>query len=81
MTEPALPVCSWIGEDPSDDEREIPCGKPATYYLETADGRRVYACREHLGHVRAEAPMGHVVHEIPVHHPNAPGPRSAVRVE
>ncbi len=81
MTEPALPTCSWVGEDPSNEEIEIPCGKPATYYLETADGRRVYTCLEHLSHAKMEAPTGHVVHEIPVHRHDAPSVRSAIRIE
>ncbi len=76
-----IPTCSWVGVTGDDDEEEIPCGKPAVYYLEESSGHRVYTCLEHLSHAKAVAPMGHEVHEIPVRNRNAPSPRSAVRIE
>ena len=81
MTEEHVHQCSWVGVDPTDEGNEIPCGKPASYFIEEASGRRVYACLEHLGHAKSQAPMGHEVHEIQVRNHQAPSVRSAIRME
>lgn len=57
-------VCSWIGVSP-DGERQEPCGKPASYYVETRSGRRVYSCMEHLARAKANAEAGALVHRLP----------------
>lgn len=56
-----VPMCSWEGVEPDDEERQIFCDKPATAYIETEEGHKVYACDEHLGEVRAKAGGGRVV--------------------
>jgi hypothetical protein len=55
-------VCSWVGVD-ENEEREITCGRPATYTIEEPGGRRWYACTEHLSEVHARAPGGLVTHD------------------
>ncbi|HTT35707.1 MAG TPA: hypothetical protein VMH78_07565 [Thermoplasmata archaeon] len=62
------PTCSWVGISP-DGDREEPCGKPGAYYIESPTGHRTYSCLEHLGHVRAEAGPGSLVHRVPGHYP------------
>lgn len=62
------PVCSWMGLSP-DGDREEPCGKPASYYVEAPNGRRVYSCIEHLAHAKSNAENGSLVHRVPGHYP------------
>ncbi|HZY93078.1 MAG TPA: hypothetical protein VFG07_09960 [Thermoplasmata archaeon] len=62
------PVCSWMGLSP-DGEREEPCGKPASYYVEMPSGHRVFSCLEHLTHAKANAETGALVHRVPGHYP------------
>ncbi|HYK92730.1 MAG TPA: hypothetical protein VEY07_01645 [Thermoplasmata archaeon] len=52
-----------------DTDREEPCGKPASYYVEAANGHRVYSCMEHLTHAKASAETGSLVHRVPGHYP------------
>ncbi len=62
------PVCSWMGLAP-DSEREEPCGKPASYYVEAPSGHRAFSCLEHLAQTRARAQIGSLVHRVPGHYP------------
>lgn len=62
------PVCSWTGLAP-DGERAEPCGKPASYYVEAPNGRRVFTCLEHLGMAKSRAETGALVHRVPGHYP------------
>jgi hypothetical protein len=80
MTPWTAPQCSWVGMKPDDGGQEVPCGKPATYFIEEPTGHRVYTCLEHLSHAKTLAPTGHEVHEVPVRNHNAPSARSAVRM-
>jgi hypothetical protein len=55
------PVCSWMGMAP-DEEHEITCGRPAQHVIVEPEGRKHFACSEHVGEVHARAPQGSLMH-------------------
>lgn len=55
------PLCQWSGISPDDPERVIECGKGAIGFAPSANGRRVFACEEHIGWAKETAETGEFV--------------------
>lgn len=81
MTRYNSPKCAWFGVAPDGSGTQVGCDRPASYYVQPAEGRRRYSCEEHLAQAKARAGRGAIVHVIPVRQPSAPTVRSAITYE